>query len=138
MILKENTKEKIEHAEDAARACRAILHMEDLASRDREHFWIIGLNAKNTVKYVELCSLGTLTNSIVHPRETFMMAVLKRAASIIAVHNHPSGDVTPSKEDIEITDRLAKAGEILGIKLLDHIVIGNCTGYKSILNKGGE
>ena len=138
MILKENTKEKIVCAEDAAKICRAILHTEDKASREREHFWIIGLNAKNTVLYVELCSLGTLTNSVVHPRETYRIGVMKGAAAIIAVHNHPSGDTSPSKEDIHITDKLKQAGEILGISLLDHVIIGNYLGHTSMQEKGGE
>jgi len=125
MIISENTKEKIADAEGAAAVCRALLNMEDETSREREHYWIIGLNAKNEALYVELCSLGTLTNAAIHPRETFRIAVLKGAASIIAVHNHPSGDVAPSREDIAITDRLTQAGELLGIKLLDHVIINN-------------
>ena len=123
MILKENTKDKIEHAGQAAEVCRALLLMEDKTSREREHLYVLGMNCKNEVLYVELCSLGTLTQSLIHPREIYRIAVLKGAASIIAVHNHPSGNPEPSREDITITRRLTEAGEVLGIKLLDHIII---------------
>ncbi|MDP1615094.1 MAG: JAB domain-containing protein [Methylococcales bacterium] len=142
MIISENTKEKISDAGGAATVCRALLNMEDEASREREHYWIIGLNAKNEALYVELCSLGTLTSAQIHPRETYRIAVLKGAASIIAVHNHPSGDVTPSGDDKAITERLQQAGDILGIKLLDHVIIANAdkrlTGHYSIMRTEGK
>ena len=73
---------------------------------------------------IEETSRGSLTTTILHPREVFKSAILANAASIILVHNHPSGDPTPSREDIEITKRLQRAGHLLGIKVLDHIVIG--------------
>lgn len=92
---------------------------------DREQFRAIHLNTKNRVLHVEIVSIGTLNSSVVHPRELFKNAIRRSAASIILVHNHPSGDPTPSLEDKEITDRVAQAGCILGISVLDHVVIGD-------------
>lgn len=104
---------------------RAILNAEDEASQEREHFWALGLNSKNNVKYIELVSLGTLNASLVHPRELFRCAIINGIAGIVLCHNHPSGDTKPSQEDIAITRRLAQAGEIIGIKIMDHVIIGN-------------
>jgi DNA repair protein RadC len=92
---------------------------------DREHFFALFLNTKNGVIAVELVSIGSLNASIVHPREILKPAIAVSAASIILVHNHPTGDPTPSREDIEFTRRFAKCGDLIGIELLDHIVIGN-------------
>lgn len=92
---------------------------------DREHFKAILLNRKNGILSVETVSIGTLTSSMVHPREVFKPAIRKNAASVILVHNHPSGDPTPSREDIEITKRLSECGQLLGIEVLDHIIIGD-------------
>ena len=96
---------------------------------DREELIVACLNAKNEVNSVNVVSIGSLNNSIVHPREVFKTAILSNAASIVMIHNHPSGDVTPSKEDKEITLRIKESGTILGICLLDHIIIGNDTYY---------
>ena len=96
---------------------------------DREELIVACLNAKNEVNSVNVVSIGSLNNSIVHPREVFKTAILSNAASIVMMHNHPSGDVTSSKEDKEITLRIKESGIILGIKLLDHIIIGNDTYY---------
>lgn len=96
-----------------------------LTSKDREHFYILCLNAKNFITHTELITIGTLTNSLAHPREVFRPAIKNNSASIICVHNHPSGDPAPSAEDIEVSIRLVNAGEIIGIKVLDHVVIGN-------------
>lgn len=92
---------------------------------DREHFWTIYLDNKHRMIHVEEVSSGSLTGSIVHPREVYKGAVLANAAALVFVHNHPSGDPTPSKEDLELTRRLRQAGEILGIRVLDHVIIGN-------------
>ncbi len=103
----------------------AILDAEAANDRDKEHFWVIGLNTKNRVKYVDLVTLGTLDASLVHPREVFRFAVMQGVSSILLMHNHPSGDPTPSKEDISVTTRLSEAGKVLGIEVLDHVIIGN-------------
>jgi DNA repair protein RadC len=107
----------------------------NLMHEEVEHFQILILDTKNKVKNIENISTGSLNSSIVHPREVFNTAIRRRAANIIAVHNHPSGDTKPSREDISITERLEKAGEMVGIKLLDHIIVGNCS-YLSFKEEG--
>lgn len=104
---------------------KAVLESEDEIGREREHFWAIGLNAKNVVQFIELVHLGTANASLVHPREVYRWAVAKGCISIIVGHNHPSGDVAPSIEDRQITSKLKKAGDVLGIKLFDHVIISN-------------
>ena len=89
----------------------------------REHFLVLLLNARHEVEAVETVSIGSLNASIVHPREVFLHAVTTSAASIVLVHNHPSGDPEPSEEDLTITKRLVEAGEILGIGVLDHVIV---------------
>lgn len=101
------------------------LLMEEMRFLEKEHFKTILLNIKNHVISVEDISIGSLNSSIVHPREVFKPAIRRSSASVLLVHNHPSGDPTPSKEDIEVTGRLVEAGKILGINVLDHIIIGN-------------
>ena len=91
---------------------------------DREAFYVLHLDGKNRIISKELISLGSLNQSIVHPREVFKGALLNNSAAIIGVHNHPSGDPSPSREDKEITQRLLSCAEIIGVKLLDHIIIG--------------
>jgi len=108
---------------------------EEASKQDRECFWTICLNGKNKVIGVNMVSMGSLTSSIVHPREVFKPAILVNAAGVILVHNHPSGDPTPSREDKGLTKRLKDAGGILSINVLDHIIIGgNC--YSSL--EGGD
>ncbi len=101
------------------------LWSEDKVDRDKEHFWVFHLDCQNKIKLLELVSLGTLNSSLVHPREVFTRAVGERSAQIIIAHNHPSGEARPSEEDIALTKRLVKAGEILGIELLDHIIVSS-------------
>jgi len=101
----------------------------------KEVFRCAMLDAKNRVFKECRISEGTLTNSLIHPREAFRDAIKESAASVIFAHNHPSGDTTPSREDILITERLVNAGEIVGIKVLDHVIIGDET-YTSMFEKG--
>ncbi|MCZ8519091.1 MULTISPECIES: RadC family protein [Paenibacillus] len=103
----------------------AALLMEDLRYLQKEHFVCLFLNTKNHVIGQETLSMGSLNASIVHPREVFRSAIKRSSASIVCAHNHPSGDPTPSPEDIALTRRLAEAGEIVGIEVLDHLVIGD-------------
>ncbi len=114
---------KILHAGDVY----DVMHKE-VDRLDREHFWVIPLTAKNQVIGINLVSIGSLNSSVIHPREVFKPAILTNAASVILVHNHPSGDFTPSQEDKNITERLRDAGNLLGIKVFDHIIIGD-KGY---------
>lgn len=99
--------------------------MEEMRFYDREHFRCLYLNRKNQVLGLETISIGGLASSLVHPREVFKSAVKRSAASVILIHNHPSGDPTPSAEDISITKRLVESGKVLGIEVLDHIIIGD-------------
>ncbi len=98
---------------------------QNLLKSDREKFICIHLNIKNQIISFEVASTGSLTSSIVHPREVYKGAILSNAASVIFMHNHPSGDPEPSNDDMEITKRLEKAGNILGINVLDHIIVAS-------------
>lgn len=112
----------------------ANLMMNDMRLLNKEVLKIIMLNVKNVVLKVAQISVGSLNSSIVHPREVFYDAIKEKASSIIICHNHPSGDPTPSNEDINITNRLMKSGKIIGIEVIDHIIIGNNT-YVSLKEK---
>ena len=101
-------------------ACRAAA---GIVSADREHFLVLYLNARNAVIYKETVSIGSLNANIVHPREVFRPAIANGAASVILVHNHPSGDVSPSREDLSLTSRLVEAGRLIGIEVLDHLIV---------------
>ncbi len=103
----------------------ANLLMEELRHHREEHFIVLFLNTKNRVIARQTLSIGSLNASVVHPREVFRAAIRRSSASILCAHNHPSGDPTPSPEDIQLTRRLAEAGQLIGIEVLDHIVIGD-------------
>ncbi len=96
---------------------------KDEASMAQEGFWVLLLNQKNVVIEKRLVSLGTLSASLVHPREVFRPAIMQAAARVILVHNHPSGDFCPSQQDRLLTERLAEAGKLIGIDVLDHVII---------------
>lgn len=117
--------------EDVVHLCGARM-----AGLDREHFWALALNTKNRLIRLFEVSVGSLNASIVHPRELFKDAVRASAASIVVVHNHPSGDPTPSGADIQLTRRLVKAGDVLGIEVLDHVVIGDGGEHASLRDLG--
>lgn len=97
----------------------------DVRHLTKEHFICLFLNTKNKVICTETISIGSLNAAIVHPREVFRAAIKRCSASLICAHNHPSGDPTPSPEDVNLTKRLINAGEIVGIEVLDHVIIGN-------------
>ncbi len=99
--------------------------MDELRYLQKEHFLVIFLNTKNRMIGKETLSVGSLNSSIVHPREVFRSAIKRNSASIICAHNHPSGDPTPSPEDVEVTKRLSAAGQLVGIELLDHLIIAD-------------
>lgn len=109
--------------------------MDRLRFERKEHFVALHLDTKHRLIGEEIVSVGSLNSSIVHPREIFKTALKRSAAAIICLHNHPSGDPTPSYEDVDVTRRLVEAGEILGVEVLDHIVLGeNC--FVSMREKG--
>lgn len=108
-----------------------------IGDEDREVFLVLVLNTKNMINAVHRCHVGSLNASVVHPREVFKSCILNNGASLIVAHQHPSGDPTPSREDLEVTKRLKEAGNILGIELLDHIIIGgNSNKSKSLKEQG--
>lgn len=113
----------------------AELIVGDMRYLDREHFKVVILNAKNRVEDLVTISIGSLDSSLAHPREVFKECVRRNCARVILVHNHPSGDPTPSDADIAITRRLASCGLILGIEVLDHIIVGD-NRYKSLKELG--
>ena len=114
---------------------RALKEFGDLARKRREHFVGLYLDACRRVLFRETISVGTLTASLVHPREVFAPAMTRGAAALIVAHNHPSGDPAPSREDRETTRRLQEAGRILGIPVLDHVVVAS-RGYFSFRERG--
>ncbi len=120
----------IRSPEDGANYC-----MNDMRFLSQEHFVCLYLNTKNQVLHKQTVFIGSLNASIVHPREVFKEAFRRSAASIICLHNHPSGDPTPSREDIEVTKRLVECGKMIGIDILDHLIIGE-KKYVSLKEKG--
>ena len=121
---------------NSIRNSRDIYELFSYLSREtKEHFIALHLDTKNKIVCVDTISVGSLTSSIVHPREVFKSVLLSSAASIAIIHNHPSGTPEPSRDDINITKKLKAAGDFLGIPVLDHIIIGNGS-YISLTEKG--
>jgi DNA repair protein RadC len=112
-----------------------LLNAEDDIDQDKEHFWVFHLDSRNTIKFIELVSLGTLNGALVSPREVYTRAVSERTAQIVVCHNHPTGVTEPSEDDISLTNRLKQAGDILSIDLVDHIIISG-RGFTSLKEKG--
>ena len=109
--------------------------LKDLRDNKKEHFVIFFLDARNQVIKKEVISVGSLTENLVHPREVFEPAVRNVAAQVVLAHNHPSGDPTPSENDLEITKRLVEAGKLLGIDVIDHVIVVK-NSFFSFKNKG--
>ena len=128
--LKVEQRRSVHNSEDVV----AILK-DDLMKADRERLVSLMLNSKNFVIGIEIVSVGGLASSVGAPREVYKTAIINSSASIILCHNHPSGDPTPSRDDILFTQRISKSGEILGIKLLDHVIIAEFGSY-SFRNSG--
>ena len=137
MFVKEElyTKEKIINGKTVAKIVREILSTRDEQDREKEHFFVFGLDVKNNIKYIDIVSVGTQTESLVHPRETFRVAIWKNCVSILLAHNHPSGETQPGKADLEITGRLVECGKILSIKVLDHVIVSE-DGFTSFVQEG--
>lgn len=111
------------------------LFKQFLGELDREYFVVMCLDVKNQPTAINVCHIESLNASIVHPREVMKTAVLSNAASILVFHNHPSGQPEPSPEDIEVTNRLVKACDLMGIDLLDHLIVGD-NSFISLKEKG--
>ena len=130
--IKEGTAEYAAGAISSAQTVYSLFSF--LKNETKEHFIALHLDTKNRILCIDRVSVGTMTNSLIHPREVFKTALLSSAASLLLIHNHPSGDPTPSRDDISITEKLKGAGELMGIALLDHVIIGD--GYVSLKEKG--
>ena len=130
-----NIKECVDNFSIGSPKSVADIFMNILKDEMKEHFYVLVLDTKNKIFSWDEISRGDLNSSIVHPREVFKYALSKGANSIICLHNHPSGDPTPSTQDLEITKRLEDVGDLVGIKLLDHIIIGY-NKYISLKEKG--
>lgn len=108
------------HVRSPADACQAAA---GIRFEEKEHFLTLYLDARNVIIHEETVSIGSLNANIVHPREVFRPAISHAAAALVLIHNHPSGDITPSREDMNLTSRLVEAGRLLGIEVLDHIIV---------------
>jgi DNA repair protein RadC len=128
MVLLRHSTITIDQTADAAAVFQGLFAHEDNIDQDKEHFYVMHLDGRRHISLVELVAIGVLTDVRIHPRETFRRAVIEGTESIIVAHNHPSGDVTPSDDDIRVTRKLHNAGEILQIPLLDHLIISGHGG----------
>ena len=126
----------VENAEALDSPAKAAALLRPLiGSKPKEHFVLVAVNALSVPVGVVTVSVGTLSASLVHPREVFAPAILLNAAGIVVAHNHPSGDTTPSAEDKDVTRRLVHAGELLGIPVLDHLIV-SANGHYSFKDAG--
>lgn len=114
----------IRHGADVAQQLRAMV-----GDSTREHFIAFLLNSRHRLQAAHVCSIGTAGNTMVHPREVFQAAIVANASAVVVAHNHPSGDPTPSGDDRSVTDRLKAAGQLIGIEVLDHIILGGDRFY---------
>jgi DNA repair protein RadC len=127
--LTKEQKIKISNSRDIFKIMQQILMRENKIGRDKEHFWIIGLSMNNRILFIELISLGTVSMSLVHPMEVFSFALQKRAVRLILAHNHLSGELEPSVQDKDITDRLLQNSLFLEVPIIDHVIISETNHY---------
>jgi len=132
MKLKVAKNTKIVSPKDIAEILKGFLSIADDVEKDREHLWTIGLNVRNVVVYAELVSMGTSTECLISPKEIYRRAVIGNVNGIILAHNHPSGDVNPSSEDLQVTKKIKEVGETIGINLIDHVIINDKGDYFSL------
>jgi DNA repair protein RadC len=135
MRLKLKEKTSIKSAENVFKIMLEIFQREDEIEQSKEHLWVMGVNVRNVVQYIDLAYIGTKDHCSVNVSEIFRIACIKGVHSILVIHNHPSGDVSPSLEDKRITEKLKQAGDILQIKFLDHVIISR-EGYYSFSDEG--
>ena len=121
--LTEEEKIRVLNGDDLYSIMQRILLREQKIDQNREHFWIVGLESNNRILFIELISLGSIKSTTVHPMEVFSLALQKRSAKIILVHNHPSGNLSPSEADKDMTDRLIQVGIIVDTPVFDHLII---------------
>ncbi|NOU17424.1 MAG: DNA repair protein [Bacteroidales bacterium] len=125
MTIKLTSKQRIiiRSSDDVFKIMKEILLREDKIDREKEHFWVVGLANNLRIRYVELISMGSVSNTVVEPMNVFRWSVMKGCVQVIMVHNHPSGNLKPSAIDIDLTDHLFQVGRILNINVLDHLII---------------
>jgi len=133
--LSKNQKVTVNESEDIYLIMCQILRRENKIGQGQEHFWRVGLNQANKIIYIELVALGSANMANITPREAFRMAIYKLATQVIMVHNHPSGNVTPSIEDQDLTDRFIQAGKFLKVEVIDHLITSDGT-YHSFVDSG--
>ena len=121
--LSESERIKVLNSSDIYGIMQQILLREDKIDQNREHFWVVGLENNNRILFIELISLGSVNQTLVEPMEVFSFALQKRAVKIMLCHNHPSGELTPSEADKDITDRLIQVGIIVDCHVVDHLII---------------
>lgn len=132
--LAKNDKRYIEGTDDVYNIMKSVLLRDNKIDQEKEHFWIVGMNLAGYILYIELIALGSYKSVDVEPMNVFRVAVMKNASRVIAVHNHPSGRLSPSVTDKDITDRLIQVGRILNIEFVDHLIISplSYTSFRSI------
>lgn len=133
--LSKEQKVKVLNAEDIYKVMQQILLRENKIRRNQEHFWVIGLDNANKILFIELIGLGQVNRVNANPPDVFRMGIYKLAVRMILVHNHPSGNLKPSKADLDFTDRLLKVGKLISIEVLDHLVITE-ESYTSFSEEG--
>lgn len=133
--LNQDQKIKVLNSEDVWKVMQQILLRENKIRRNQEHFWVVGLDNENKILFIELVGLGAVNRVQISPPQVFRMAIYKMAVNMILVHNHPSGNLKPSDADIDMTDRLIKAGEMIEIKVIEHLIITE-EDYSSFMNLG--
>ena len=131
-MIVSNEKVRLNSSKEASEHIMKVAKKLDEFDIGKEHFWVIHMNGRNAVISVDLVAVGCATASLVHPREVFRRAISLGSIAVIFSHNHPSGDPSPSPEDQLLTERLVEAGNILGIKVLDHVIIAS-EGYFSMM-----
>ena len=133
--LTDTDKIKILNSDDLYGIMQRILLREQKIDQNREHFWVIGLESNNRLLFIELISLGTVNATLAEPMEVFSLALQKRAVKIILAHNHPSGELKPSDNDQDLTDRLIQVGRIVNTPVVDHLIISD-KSYMSFVDIG--
>lgn len=133
--LGKNDKRYIEGSDDVFSIMQRVLLRENKIDKEKEHFWIIGMNEAGYILYIELIALGSVKAVNIEPMNVYRVAVMKNATRVIAIHNHPTGRLAPSKADLDITDRLIQVGCILNIALVDHLIIST-EAYESFRSMG--
>lgn len=130
--LKKEQKIQVSNCTDVYPIMREILMRENKRGRNKEHFWVIGLDTANTILFIELISLGSVNKTVVKPMEVYSLALQKRSVKIILIHNHPSRTLSPSEADKDVTDHLIQVGKFLNVPVVDHLIISEESFYSFV------